>query len=115
MEDEEKPLQAPAFLPPADPRPGTEVSPDYVTLSGDVSPQCSRENPYICERERGVDGRTAKDPGHQWRGSPSADGGPLARTDFVNGSYLPLAEPVDTSRSASAPGPGNLYSNLPRS
>lgn len=126
-EDDEKPLEASALLLPADRSltgreqldgsPGTDVFPDYVTLSRDSLFQCPKENQYVYECEAGVDGeggRMAKDEACQTCLSPRAGGSP-GRSDFVNRSYLPLAEPADTSDSKNAAGevPGNLYSNLP--
>lgn len=127
-EDDDKPPEASALLllPAArsltgreqlDGSPGTEVFPDYVTLSRDVLLQCPKENQYIYECETGVAGegvRMAKDETRQPCLSPCAEGSP-GRSDFENRSYLPLAEPADTADSKSAAGevPGNLYSNLP--
>lgn len=126
-EDDDRPPEASALLLPADRSlagreqldgsPGTEVFPDYVTLSRDFLSQCPKENQYIYERETGVAGegvRMAKDETRQSCLSPCADGSP-GRCDFENRTYLPLAEPADTSDSKKAAGevPGNLYSNLP--
>lgn len=126
-EDEDKPPEASALLLPLDRSltgrhqldgsPGTEVFPDYVTLSRALLFQHPKENPYIYECETGVDGEgggMAKAESCQTCLSPGEDGSP-SRSDFVNRSYLPLAEPADTSDFKNAAGEvsGNLYSNLP--
>lgn len=126
-EDEDKPPEASALLllldrsltgrQPLDGGPGTEVFPDYVTLNRDVLFQCPKENPYIYECETGVDGeggRMAKAASCHTCLSPGEDG-PPGRSDFENRSYLPVAEPADTSDFKTAAGEvsGNLYSNLP--
>lgn len=126
-EDEDKPPEVSALLPPADRSltgrqqldgsTGTEVFPDYVTLSRDFLLQCPKENPYVYECEMGVDGegaRMAKAESCQTCPSPGEDVSP-GRSDFVNCSYLPVAEPADTSDFKNAAGEvsGNIYSNLP--
>lgn len=113
-EDEDKPPEASVLLLlPVDRRPtgrqqldgspGTDGFPDYVTLSTDFLIQSPKENPYIYECETG--GRMAKAESCR------------ERSDFVNRSYVPVAEPADTSDFKSAAGEvsGNLYSNLARS
>lgn len=94
-----------------------EVFPDYVTLSKDFLFQFPKENTYVCECETGIgeaEGQTAKDESCQTRLSSCADSTPPG-SDFLNRSYLPLAEPADRFDWKKAAGkvPGNLYSNLP--
>lgn len=96
---------------------GTEVFPDYVTLSKDFLFQIPKENTYVCECETGIvkdRGQTVKDESCQTRLSSCADSTPPS-SDFLNHSYLPLAEPADRFDWKNAAGkvPGNLYSNLP--
>lgn len=106
-EDEDQPPEASALFQPE--APGNEVFPDYVTLSTDFLLQCSRENAYIYECETG--GGMAED---ERCPSPGDDGSP-GRSHFVNRSYLPVAEPADTSDSkkTAVAVSGNLYSNSP--
>lgn len=111
--DDDRPPEASALFPPADRSlTATDLFPDYVTLSRDFLFQCPKENPYIYECETG--GRMAKDESRQTCLSPGEDGSP-GRSDFENRSYLPVAEPADTSgfKTAAVAVPGNLYSNLP--
>lgn len=96
---------------------GTDVFPDYVALSKDFLFQLPKENTYVCECEAGViedGGQTVKDESRQTRLSSCADSAPPS-SDFLNRSYLPLAEPADRFGWKNAAGkvPGNLYSNLP--
>lgn len=89
---------------------GTKGFPDYVTLSKDFLFQLPKENTYICECEAGIgeDGcQTLKDESCADSTTPGSD--------FLNRSYLPLAEPADRFDWKNAAGkvPGNLYSNLP--
>lgn len=127
LEEEPPPLEASALLlspvgsrssrEQVDGSCGTEVFPDYVTLSKDFLFQFPKENTYICERETGIGedgGQTVKDESCQTRLSSCADSTPPS-SDFLNRSYLPLAEPADRFDWKNAAGkvPGNLYSNLP--
>lgn len=96
---------------------GTKVFPDYVTLSKDFLFQFPKENAYVCECETGIvedGGQTVEEESCQTHLSSCADSTPPS-SDFLNRSYLPLAEPADRFDWKNAAGkvPGNLYSNLP--
>ncbi|XP_070764922.1 thrombopoietin receptor [Enoplosus armatus] len=92
--------------------PETEVFPDYVTLNkGSVAP-CPNGNKYVYEQ-------VGEKEGPEVRGElPHAHSGrpPLyLGTDFLNHSYLLLAEPADRfdCKVMAAQRPGNLYTNFP--
>lgn len=95
---------------------GSEVFPDYVTLSKDSAIHCPKENTYVYEYETSTyekEVRTAKDEFFQTCLSSCIDGSvctPLCLgNDFLNHSYVPqLNCKVTEGR-----GPGNLYTNLP--
>lgn len=96
---------------------GTEVFPNYVTLSKDFLSQFLKENTYVCECETCIledGGQTVKDESCQTHLSSCTDSTPPS-SDFLNHSYLPLAEPADRFDWKNAAGKvsGNLYSNLP--
>lgn len=99
--------------------PGSDVFPDYVTLSKDIVIHCPKENMYVYEYETSMyekEGPTVKDELFQTCLPSCIDGSvctPL--NEFSNHSYLPLAEPEDRFKCkfTAVRGPGNFYSNLP--
>lgn len=97
--------------------PGSEVFPDYVTLSKDIADiHCPKENTYVYEYNTSMgekEGLAAKDEFFQARLPSCIDGSvytPLCSgNDFLNHSYMPqLNRKVTEVR-----GQGNLYTNLP--
>ncbi|XP_035504680.2 thrombopoietin receptor [Scophthalmus maximus] len=93
--------------------PGTDVFPDYVTLSKGRVILCPKRN-----------NNTYETVGERVEGLPTcrcscADGSvcvpPCSASDFQNYSYEPLAEAADRfdRRVTPAREPGNLYTNLP--
>ncbi|XP_073333296.1 thrombopoietin receptor [Pagrus major] len=102
--------------------PGTAVFPDYVTLNKDSVILCPKGNKYVVEHEKSVYEKEApavKNELFQTCNSSCTDGSvctkPGLGTDFLNHSYLPLAEPADRvhCKVIAARVPGNLYTNLP--
>ncbi|XP_071342513.1 thrombopoietin receptor isoform X2 [Trachinotus anak] len=98
--------------------PGTSVFPDYVTLNKDSTIVCPNGNKYMYETvgEKGVPG--VGDDLQTFQ-CCCTDGSvcvpPCLGSDFLNHSYVPLAEAADRCdyRVTPARGPGNLYTNLP--
>lgn len=101
--------------------PGTEVFPDYVTLNKDSVVLCTKGNKYVVEYETSVGEKEApavKNELFQTCNSSCADGSVCTKpccTDFLNHSYLLLAEPADGvhCKVIATRVPGNLYTNLP--
>lgn len=101
--------------------PGTEVFPDYVTLNKDSVVLCPKGNKYVVEYETSVCEKEApavKNELFQTCNSSCADGSVCTKpccTDFLNHSYLLLAEPADGvhCKVIATRVPGNLYTNLP--
>lgn len=100
----------------SDGSPGSEVFPDYVTLSKDIAIHCPKENTYVYEYKTSMcekEGLAAKDEFFQTCLSSCIDGSvytPLcSRNDFLNHSYIPQLSCKVTEGSGS----GNLYTNLP--
>lgn len=108
-------LSAEQSFPSREPVDGSpEFFPDYVTLS--------KENTYIYKHEMSMcksEGPMAKDELFKTCLPTCVDGSdcsPLCfGEDFLNHSYLPLAEPMDsfTCKVNASRRPSNLYSNLP--
>lgn len=99
---------------PVDGSPGSEFFPDYVTLS--------KENMYIYKHEMSMlktEGPTVKDELFKTCLPACGDDSDCSLLcygeDFLNHSYLPLAEPMDSfnCKVNASCRPGNLYSNLP--
>lgn len=99
----------------------TQVFPDYVTLSKDSVINCPKGNKYIYEK---VGEKAAPGMGDSFlqtcqctctEGSVCVP--PCLGKDFLNHTYVPLAEAADKFdyRVTPARGPGNLYTNLPSS
>lgn len=102
-----------------DERPGTEIFPDYVTLSKDSTIICPKGNKYVYEQV-GEKGEPAMgDKLLQTCSCSCIDSSvcvaPCLCTDYLNQSYLPLAETADRSycKVSAQRGPGNLYANVP--
>ncbi|KAM9358421.1 thrombopoietin receptor [Symphorus nematophorus] len=99
--------------------PGTEFFPDYVTLNKDSIILCPKGNRYVEEQAGEKEGPAVKDELFQTCYCSSTDGSvctpPCSGSDFLNHSYLPLAEPADRfdCKVTGVRGPGNLYTNLP--
>ena len=99
--------------------PGTEFFPDYVTLNKDSIILCPKGNGYVEEQVGEKDRTVLKDELLQTCYCSCTDGSnctpPCSGTDFLNHSYLLLAEPADRfdSKVTAVRGPGNLYTNLP--
>ncbi|XP_018549512.1 thrombopoietin receptor isoform X1 [Lates calcarifer] len=99
--------------------PGTTVFPDYVTLNKDSVILCPKGNNYMNEKavEKGVPG--VDDELLQAYQCSCTDGSvcvpPCLGSDFLNLSYMHLAEAADRfdCKVTPARGPGNLYTNLP--
>lgn len=95
-----------------------EVMPDYVTLNRDSVILCPKGNKYIFEqvgekRDSEVSGDILQTTCQCTDGSVCVP--PCLGSDFLNHSYLPLAELADKidSNVSAARGPGNLYTNFP--
>lgn len=105
----------------ADGSPGTEVFPDYVTLNKDSVILCPKGNKYFVEYEISMCEKEApavKNELLQSCNSSCADGSVCTKpccTDFLNHSYLLLAEPAGGvhCKVTAMRVPGNLYTNLP--
>lgn len=99
--------------------PGTEVSPDYVTLNKDSIIPCPKGNNYVYKQVGEKEGLEVRDELFQTCQCSCTDGSvcdpPCVGTDFLNHSYLPLAEPADTfdCKVTAEKRPGNLYTNFP--
>ncbi|XP_044217617.1 thrombopoietin receptor [Thunnus albacares] len=95
-----------------------EVFPDYVTLNRDSVFLSPKGNKYVCEqvgekRDPEVSGELLQTACHCSDGSVCVP--PCLSIDFLNHSYLPLAElanKFDCNVTATR-GPGNLYTNFP--
>ncbi|XP_045905315.1 thrombopoietin receptor isoform X2 [Micropterus dolomieu] len=100
--------------------PGTEVFPDYVTLSKDSVIVCPNGN-YVYKQVGEKEGPEVRNELLQTCHSSCTNGSvytPLCLgTDFLNHSYFPLAEPADkfNCKVTAARRPGNLYTNFPSS
>ncbi|XP_047444125.1 thrombopoietin receptor [Mugil cephalus] len=98
--------------------PGVDVFPDYVTLK-DTLNLCPEWNNYVYARVGEKVDTGVKDVILQTCPCPHTDGpvcGPdCSDTDFLNHSYLPLAELADKLNCdvTATQGPGNLYTNFP--
>ncbi|KAM7409783.1 hypothetical protein PAMA_001329 [Pampus argenteus] len=99
--------------------PGTrpETFPDYVTLNRDSVILCPKGNKYVYEqvgekRDPEVSGELLQT--HHCTDT-SVYVQPCVPVDFLNHSYLPLAESADKfdCMITAARGPGNLYTNFP--
>ncbi|KAM9849257.1 thrombopoietin receptor [Aulostomus maculatus] len=91
--------------------PGTELKifPDYVTLNRDSIIICPKGNKYVGEKRRVEVGGE-----RQCSCTEGSDCVPTCfGADFLNHSYLPLAESAE--KFGNKVTPGNLYSNFPRS
>ncbi|XP_076582430.1 thrombopoietin receptor [Chaetodon auriga] len=104
---------------PVNGSPGSESFPDYVTLNKDNVIQCLKGNKYVEEHVGETEGPAVKGELFQTCHS-SCTGGSVCTpscfgTDFLNHSYLPLAEHAHmlNCKGTAARGPGNLYTNLP--
>ncbi|KAG7242323.1 hypothetical protein INR49_023999 [Caranx melampygus] len=99
----------------------TQVFPDYVTLSKDSVINCPEENKNMYEKvgEKAAPGMGGGLPQtcqcSCTKGSVCVP--PCFGKDFLNHTYVPLAEAADRFdyRVTPARGPGNLYTNLPSS
>ncbi|XP_028442445.1 LOW QUALITY PROTEIN: thrombopoietin receptor [Perca flavescens] len=100
---------------------GTKVFPDYVTLNKDSAILCPKGNKYVYKEvgEKGGQGESDAlvQPCHGSCTDGSVCTPPCLGSDFLNDSYLPLAEPADRfdCKVPVARGPGNLYTNFPSS
>uniref|UniRef100_UPI0037E79D50 thrombopoietin receptor isoform X2 n=1 Tax=Semicossyphus pulcher TaxID=241346 RepID=UPI0037E79D50 len=98
---------------------GTEVFPDYVTLNKDSVILCQKGNKYVYEQVGEKEGAMVEDELLQTRPSSCSDdsgcGSPCLGDNFLNHSYLALAESADPfdCKVSAARGPGNIYTNLP--
>ncbi|XP_039985749.1 thrombopoietin receptor isoform X2 [Xiphias gladius] len=98
---------------------GTEVFPDYVSLNKDSVILCPKGKKYMSEKagEKGVPG--VGDEPLQTRQCSCTDGSvcvpPCLGIDFLNHSYVPLADAADRFDCKITPvrGSSNLYTNLP--
>ncbi|KAF7657522.1 hypothetical protein LDENG_00025960 [Lucifuga dentata] len=100
------------------PRIKPEVHPDYVTLSKDSVILCPKGNKYVYEKDEekgssGVKAEILQTKYDCFCTDKLACFPSCSCTDFLNHSYLPLAEPVDR-RDFAVRGPGNLYTNVPQ-
>ncbi|XP_069009211.1 thrombopoietin receptor [Embiotoca jacksoni] len=101
--------------------PGTELFPDYVTLNKGSVVCCPAGNAYVYERVREKRNPEVEDDLLQTCHCSRTDGSvgvpPCSGTDFLNQSYLPVAEHADrfNCKATAARGPGNLYTNFPSS
>ncbi|XP_068563778.1 thrombopoietin receptor [Cebidichthys violaceus] len=99
--------------------PGTKVFPDYVTLNKDSVIICPKGNKYVYEEVGEKRGAKMSDELFQTCHGSCPDGSacipPCSGSDFLNHSYLSLAEPADRfhCKVTVARGPGNLYTNFP--
>lgn len=102
-----------------DERPGTEIFPDYVTLNKDSTIICPKGNKYVYEQVGEKEEPVMGDELLQTCNCSCTDSSvcvpPCLCTDYLNQSYLPLAETADRSncKVTAARGPGNLYANVP--
>ncbi|XP_059197634.1 thrombopoietin receptor [Centropristis striata] len=96
---------------------GTQAFPDYVTLNKDSVFLCPKGNKYIYEEVGEKEG--VSEELLQTCHTSCSDGSdcipPYLSGDFLNQSYLPLAEPADKfdCNVSVTRGPGNLYTNFP--
>uniref|UniRef100_A0A3B4WD05 MPL proto-oncogene, thrombopoietin receptor n=1 Tax=Seriola lalandi dorsalis TaxID=1841481 RepID=A0A3B4WD05_SERLL len=98
---------------------GTKIFPDYVTLNKDSVILCPKGNKYMYEKvgEKGVPG--VGDDILLTCQCSCSEGSvcvpPCLGKDFLNHSYVPLAEAAHRLeyRGTLERGPGNLYTNLP--
>ncbi|XP_056270623.1 thrombopoietin receptor isoform X2 [Pseudoliparis swirei] len=88
----------------------TEVFPDYVTLNKDSVVLCPNGNAYVYEEVGEKEEPEVSDEVFQTCRGSCADG---SGGDFLNRSYLHLAEPADLCKVTVARGRGNLYTNFP--
>lgn len=95
-----------------------EIYPDYVTLNRDSVILCPKGNKYVYEqvgekRDPEVSSELLQTTCHCTDGSVCVP--PCLATDFLNHSYLPLAELADKfdCKVTTVRGPGNLYTNFP--
>lgn len=99
--------------------PEFEDFPDYVTLNKDSIIHCQKRNKYVGEEFGEKEDLVVKDELFQTCHSSCTDCSvstpPSLDTDFLNHSYLPLAELADkfNCKHTAARGPGNLYTNFP--
>lgn len=95
--------------------PGTEIFPDYVTLNKDSVFLCPQGNSYVYEQVREKGDPVVADELLQTPHCPCTDAPVCVSSDFLNNSYLPLAECADkfTCKVTAERGPGNLYTNFP--
>ncbi len=99
--------------------PGTQVFPDYVTLNRDSVILCPKGNKYVYKQVGEKEGPVVRDELFQTCHSSCTDGSacitPCLSTDFLNHSYLSLAEYAHRldCKVTAARGPGNLYTNFP--
>ncbi|XP_023141035.2 thrombopoietin receptor isoform X1 [Amphiprion ocellaris] len=102
-----------------DGNPRAEVFPDYVTLNKESAILCPQRNSYIYDQVKGDP--EVGDELLQTHRCSCTEGSvcvPLCScSDFLNESYLPLAEPADTfsCKVKAVRAPGNLYTNFPSS
>ncbi|XP_032381039.1 thrombopoietin receptor [Etheostoma spectabile] len=98
---------------------GTKVFPDYVTLNKDCVLLCPKGNKYVYKEVGEKGGQGESNALVQTCLGSCTDGSALTPSclgsDFLNHSYLPLAEPADRfdSKVPVARGQGNLYTNFP--
>lgn len=103
----------------ADGVPGTDFFPDYVTLNKDSVILCPKRNKYVQKEAGEKEGPEVSYEHFQTCHSSCTDGSvcilPGSGSDFLNQSYLPLAEAADglDYKLTVARGPGNLYTNFP--
>ncbi|KAK2835219.1 hypothetical protein Q5P01_015703 [Channa striata] len=103
----------------ADESPGNEVFSDYVTLNKDTVIVCTKGNKYVYEQV-GEKVEPVMGDGLLQKGHCSCTDGTgcvpfCLGTEFLNHSYLPIAEAADKfdCKVTATRGPGNLYTNLP--
>uniref|UniRef100_A0A8C2XRJ1 MPL proto-oncogene, thrombopoietin receptor n=1 Tax=Cyclopterus lumpus TaxID=8103 RepID=A0A8C2XRJ1_CYCLU len=97
----------------------TEVFPDYVTLNKDSVITCPKGNKYVYEEVGEKEDPEMSDELFQTCHGSCTDGfvciPPCSGSDFLNHSYLHLAEPADgfDCKVTVTRGLGNLYTNFP--
>ncbi|RVE73559.1 hypothetical protein OJAV_G00032660, partial [Oryzias javanicus] len=88
--------------------PGTEVFLDYVTLKKELPPLCLGVNFYLYNQEKGSPDTPQSCVCFCPDGSSYVS--LCAENDFLNDSYLPMADPLDGMEDGQFP--GNVYTNV---
>ncbi|XP_008297767.1 thrombopoietin receptor isoform X2 [Stegastes partitus] len=104
-----------------DSSPRTEGYPDYVTLNKENGVLCPQRNSYVYDQVKVKGDPEAGDELLQTCRCSCTEGSvclpSCSCSDFLNHSYLPVAEPADTFsyKVTAVRAPGNLYTNFPYS